>query len=341
MRSCLALLGILLLCWTTATADTPPAAPAPTDAEEASAEPLTAEQTVEKERSIQGSVSGIGAKLGQRGGWIVVERALAGGPAERGGLADGSRIVAINGMKTAGMNIEDAVKLIVGPVGTKVTLKVRAPDGRARSIELVREKIVIGRPRHRMVDDRVGLVELPAFNQETLAAVREAISALDAQGADGLILDLRGSPGGLLPAIASVADLFLPRGRPLWIYEDAEGNRRVKKAATKQQFDLPMVVLVDGQTHAGELLAAALKRNKRAALVGRRTSGASVSRELVRGADGSSRLVVRGTFLQTPRERISGVGVQPDVEVAADATPEDVLQTAVAELRKSLPVAEQ
>ncbi len=336
MRLCLALLGIVFLNWTTAVAATPPSAEASTHAEQTPGDPLTAVQTAERERSIQGSVSGIGAKLGQQNGWIVIEQTLAGGPAERGGIADGSRIVAINGMKTVGMSIEDAVKLIVGPVGTKVTLKIRPPAGRLQTVELTREKIVIGRPRHQMVDDHIGLVELPAFNQETASAVREAVSALESQGAEGLILDLRGAPGGVLPAIASVADLFLPRGRPLWLYEDAEGNRRVKKAATKQQFDLPMVVLVDGQTRGGELLAAALQRNRRAVLVGSRTSGASISRELVRNADGSSQLVVRGTFLQTPRKPISGVGVQPDVEVAEGQSPDAVLQAALAELRKSL-----
>ena len=80
----------------------------------------------------------------------------------------------------------------------------------------------------------------------------------------------------------------------------------------------------------------ALQRNERAVLVGRKTSGASISRELVKGDDGSSQLIVRGTFLQTPSKPISGVGVQPDIEVSKDETPDEVLQTAVVELQKSL-----
>ncbi len=335
MRCTLALLGILALS-SAAIADEPPAAAASTEVKESPADRLTAEQTADREQSIRGSLSGIGAKLGEQNGWIVIEKTLPDGPAQRAEIADGSRIVAINDVKTNGLGVADAVKLIVGPEGTKVTLKIRPPRGRLQTIELVREKIVIGRPRHRMIDDQIGLIQLTVFNQETPAGVREAVSALQQEGAKGLILDLRGSPGGLLPAVANVADLFLPRGRPMWIFEDAEGNRQVKKSTIRQQFALPMVVLVDGETHAGELLAAALQRNERAVLVGRKTPGASISRELLKSDDGSSQLVVRGTFLQTPSKPISGVGVQPDVEVADGQTPDDVLQTAIAELRKSL-----
>jgi carboxyl-terminal processing protease len=298
---------------------------------------LKAAETQQREEAVKGVLVGIGAELTQTNGILMIKAAMPGGPAARGGLQPGTAIVRINGISTSDMILNDAVKLLRGAQGTSVTLDLQTPSGETRRVELVREKIVIGKPEAALCAPSIGLVRLSLFNDETAAAMRGAVNELKAQGAKALILDLRGAGGGPLAAIQQVTSLFLPPGSPLWLQEQKTGERTLAKASlSANPIDMPVAVLVDGRTEAAELLAGAIRLNKRGMVIGHKTSGLAAAKDLVKNPDGSSRLVPIGSFLMSPSEPISGFGVAPDKELAAGVEPEEFIRTAVTELRKEL-----
>ncbi|GBD28584.1 putative CtpA-like serine protease [bacterium HR31] len=169
-----------------------------------------------------------------------------------------------------------------------------------------------------MLDGQVGYVRFGQFNQGSSARLSRAVGELQQQGIRGLVLDLRGNPGGFVSELNRVAELFLPRGVVVYTLESREEGRRsyVTRSGPVLDAALPMVVLVDDDTaSAAELLSAALRDHGRAPLVGVRTAGAvlvSVTFPLPGGA-GLSVAIAR---MLTPKgEELEGRGIQPDVEV--------------------------
>ena len=229
-------------------------------------------------------------------------------PAWRAGIAAGERIVAIDGTSTRGMKLKEAVAALRGPPGTSVSITV---GEQARVVpldrEIVRTESVLGDHRRPdgswdwFVEGEPGIVHLriTSFGEHTLDELDQAIAAIDAaQKPRGVILDLRGNPGGLLSAAVAVSDRFLEegvivstRGR-----QAAAGDRGetldVRRATAGAVFaDVPMVVLVDGLTaSAGEIVAAALQDNRRATVVGSRSFGKGTVQSIVPLSDGRSLL---------------------------------------------------
>lgn len=308
------------------------------DAQPAAGQGLTPAQTAEKGVAIQGSFGGVGAALKDGEGCVQISGVTPESPAARAGLLPGSTITAINDVSTERMKAQDAVKLVRGPEGTKVTLVVKGPAGEVRRVELTREKIVLGRPEVSLCAPAIGLMRLTVFNDETAAAVQRALAELQAKGAKALVLDLRGAGGGTAGALQQVAGVFLPGGSALWLFEKQNGERTLVKApAGPSPVVMPLAVLVDRDTQAAELLAAAIKRNRRGPVIGHRTSGQASPKTMVRNPDGSSRLVPVGTYLLSPGEPISGVGVAPDRELPAGAAPAEFVRAAVEALAPAPP----
>lgn len=226
----------------------------------------------------QGEYGGVGMEIDSRDGWITVISPLPGTPAERAGLQAGDRIVEIDGTTTRNLAADGAVKLLRGQRGTPVQLKVaRIGVDEAIEFRIVREEIRIKSvPAAYMIDDQIGYAELVAFRERSTEELTEAIDRLRGQGMKGLILDLRGNPGGLLDQGISVADVFLPRGVPV-----AETRSRIasqnQKANANQPDNypgMPIVVLVGpGSASAAEILAGALQDHDRVLVVGRTTFG--------------------------------------------------------------------
>ncbi len=305
-------------------------------------EKLDAAQTAEMEEFAKGVFGGIGAALEIKDEMFVVKEALEGTPSARAGLSAGTVILAINDIPTKGMKLADVVRLIRGPVGTNVKLDIRDPSGEEKEIEITRENIEFAKPIATMPKPSMGMVRLTVINFETPKSLVKAVRNLQDQGAKGLLLDLRASPGGRLDAIKQVAELFLPKDAGLWLYEDKEGQRKLEKAApSAERITLPLVVLIDKETVGTELLAAAIKRNKRGVLVGQRTSGKTASKRKIVNPDGTSTLVKNATFLMYPNKPISDVGVEPDVDLGPNVSSEEVLNAAIGELDKKLNAAKK
>jgi carboxyl-terminal processing protease len=239
---------------------------------------------------------------------LVVESPILHSPAWRAGIAAGERIVAIDGTSARGMKLKEAVAALRGPPGTTVSITV---GDRARVIplerEIVRTESVLGDHRRSdgswdwFVEGESGIVHvrIAAFGEHTLDELNRAIDAIDAtQKPRGVILDLRGNPGGLLSAAVAVSDRFLDRGVIVSTRgrEAASGDRAealdVRRATAGAVFaNAPMAVLVDGLTaSAGEIVAAALQDNGRATVVGSRSFGKGTVQSIVPLSDGRSLL---------------------------------------------------
>jgi carboxyl-terminal processing protease len=225
-----------------------------------------------------GEYGGIGVSIDRRGGWITVISPLPNTPGMRAGLQAGDQIIEVNGETTRDWDTDLAVSKLRGPKGSAVDILIaRVGADQPIPIRIVREEIHIQAvPSAYMMDGNVGYVEMVSFSESSTTELREAIQRLRADGARGVILDLRNNPGGLLDQGVSVADLFLERGQTVVETKGRAANQNQRAAArTSDQFPgLPIVVLVGPQSaSASEIVAGALQDHDRALVLGRTTYG--------------------------------------------------------------------
>src|SRR5690606_12990128 len=217
----------------------------------------------------QGEYGGIGVSIDRRAGWITVISPLPGTPGERAGLQAGDQIIEVNGESTRDWDTDMAVSKLRGPENSDVDILIaRGGVDQPIPITITREEIHIQAvPSAYLLDGNVGYVELVSFSESSTRELREAITELRSDGARGVILDLRGNPGGLLDQGVSVADLFLERGQTVVETKGRAANQNQRAAArTGDQFEgLPVVVLVGPQSaSASEIVAGALQDHDRA-----------------------------------------------------------------------------
>ncbi|MGD8277399.1 MAG: S41 family peptidase [Gemmatimonadota bacterium] len=226
----------------------------------------------------QGEYGGLGISILKRAGWVTIVAPLPGTPGERAGLRAGDQIIEVNGESTKDWDDDLAVTRLRGPKGTVVDLKV-ARLGATKPIpfRITRDEIHIRSvPTAYMIDKDVGYVELVSFSESSTSEMRMAIDKLRGQGAKGIILDLRGNPGGLLEEGVSLSDLFLDAGMPV---VDTKGrwsqSTQSLSASTPDEYaGMPLVVVVGpNSASAAEIVAGALQDHDRALVVGRPTYG--------------------------------------------------------------------
>jgi carboxyl-terminal processing protease len=284
------------------------------------------------EQRVTGKMVGIGVQLGPAEPGFRINEVFPGTPAERAGMRSGDIITAVGGRTMKGLSINEAVSLITGPEGTRVTVTVQHSDGSTRTVGLIREAFRPSVISGRILKDGIGLVVIPQFYQDAPQDFRKQVETLHGQGAVNLVLDLRGCTGGVLDSVRAVAEMLVPAGRTLWIVQGEKGSVPTTARRSKQ-IDLPVVVLTGSNTGgAPELLASALKQNNRAIVMGRATAGLARIRTAQDRPDGRKELVDGGTFLASPNVPITGRGVQPDVEISPDTQDAEVLQRAAASL---------
>lgn len=284
------------------------------------------------EKDTEGAFSGVGLHITIRDGVLTVIAPIPGSPAAKAGVRPWDRIVEIDGKKTEGITIIDAVKKLTGPAGTTVTIKVyREGEPDFLTFTLVRKNIKIESVYYKMLDDKVGYVRLAKFSDATSRDLRKAIEYFKEKNAKGMILDLRFNAGGLLKEAIDVSDLFLPKGKVI-----VSTKGRIEKQ--NQEFrsendpitDLPMIVLVNkASASASEIVAGALKDHRRAVVVGvkgTRTYGKGsvqtieeISHSFEKDENGNYRpAAIRLTTAKyyTPSGvSIDKVGVTPDIAV--------------------------
>jgi carboxyl-terminal processing protease len=296
-------------------------------------------------KATQGEFSGIGVQiLPEDNGDLRVVRPLPDSPAERAGIRASDIISKINGKSAKGITSDEAVRNITGPSGTMVNLTVRSPDGTVKTVDVRREKIKVesvegyvrkgGAKWDYYIDhaNKIAYLRITSFSGYT---VKELHAAIDSMGndVDGIIVDLRANPGGLLQAAIGVCDEFLKEGTIVSTHPDRDTGNGPTLATAKDdgnEFTKPLVVLVNQYSaSASEIVSGALKDDKRAILVGERTFGKGSVQQIF-GLDDNTAIIKLTTahyYLPSGRcihreENSTEWGVDPDVTV--EMTPEQM-----------------
>ncbi len=303
---------------------------------------------------VTGQFEGIGARVEQDpvSGEVVIVAPFRDSPADKAGIRTGDVILTVDGESTAGWSVGQAVRRIRGPKGSEVTLGVRHDNGETEDITITRAVIAIPTVFTHEVEDADGnpandiaYVELQQITEETVGNLSEAIGDIEEKGYRGLILDLRRNPGGGLSATIEVADLFLDSGIIL-IQVDKEGNEAVERAdGGDWGEEIPLVLLIGrGSASGAEVLAAALRDNGRAVLIGTTTFGKGSVNHLRELSDGGALYITIARWLTPNGEQIEAIGLAPDIEVVP--TEEDIelrrdvqLFAAIDYLRESIQAA--
>jgi carboxyl-terminal processing protease len=228
-------------------------------------------------RNTVGRYGGVGMLLTPPiAGYVMVEKVFPNTPAESRGVREGDRIVGIDSFQTAGWAVDKVQSKLLGEPGPPVSVTYRR-QGVASPITLKFTRAEIKVPAvsyHLMLDDNIGYIPLTRFSEQTTHDITEAITALRSEGAKGLVIDLRGNPGGIVDEAFGMANLFLPKGKELLSVRERTGSQSMVAERTPLAPDIPLVVLVDGgSASASEIVAGALQDYDRALLLGTTTYG--------------------------------------------------------------------
>jgi carboxyl-terminal processing protease len=296
--------------------------------------------------STSGAFGGLGIVISIRDQMLTVMNPMPGTPAGRAGLKRFDRITKINNESTLNMPLDDAVKRLRGDPGTKVTVYIQREkrDGvpgweGSKAFDLVREQIKVNSVESRLLEGDVGYLRLKQFQQNSSGQVDAALAEFrqKAPNLKGVVLDLRGNPGGLLDQAAKIADKWIRDGVLVATVGMAEGREEKLAHPEGNEPDYPLVVLVSGSSaSASEIVAGALKNHDRAVLVGEQTFGKG-SVQLVFPDVTPDKAALKLTIAQylTPGDvSIQGVGVTPDIEL--DPMTVDPLEMDIFVQRKGL-----
>lgn len=290
---------------------------------------LPPEDAREMDVENQGEFGGLGITISMdaNGGRLIVDYPLKGTPAHEAGLQSDDHIVRIDGESTINMSLDDAVRRLRGPVGADVVVEVVRPNlPDPLQFRIQRELISINPVEGELVDGTdIGYVSIKGFHEKVEQKLHEALARLQRESGgqlDGLILDLRGNPGGFLNQAVKVADTFLDSG-DIVSTVDGEGRRTdIDKARKASEPHYPIVVLVDANSaSASEIVAGALRFNERAVIIGERTFGKGSVQNLHPFSDNSKLKLTISKYL-TPGDRsIQAVGIPADIELLSSVVP--------------------
>ena len=281
---------------------------------------LTAKEARQFDEDVSGHFEGVGMNVEQDKRGLKVLRVFDGSPAQDAHIRAGDLILAVNGRPIAGVNSEVSTNRIKGPAGTTVELRVFTPgESSDRTVKVKRERIEVPLTRARLMErdgHKIGVVELLAFSEGAHAALARDIKRLRRRGAEGIVLDLRGNPGGLLLEGVAVSSLFIENGRIVSV----RGRHRAERVHNAEgdailPQDVPMVVLVDGgSASASEIVTGALRDRGRATVVGTHTFGKGLVQEVENLSNGGElKLTTAHYYLPDGETIITGKGIKPQV----------------------------
>ncbi|HET7301781.1 MAG TPA: S41 family peptidase [Candidatus Saccharimonadales bacterium] len=267
---------------------------------------------------LTGSFSGIGAQLGQNDDKaLVVVAPISGSPAEKAGLKAGDIITGINGKTTTGMSIDEAVSRIRGTKGTDVTLAI-VRDSSDMKLTITRDEITVPSVEYKILDDNIGYIQISQFSDDTIRLASDAAQKFKDADVDGIIVDLRDDPGGLLDAAVGVANLWLPKGQT--ILQEKRGGQVIQTYASETTNPplkgIPTVALINnGSASAAEILAGALRDNNTATLMGEKSYGKGSVQQIQPFKDGSQLKVTIARWYRPNGQNIDKKGINPDKTV--------------------------
>lgn len=274
--------------------------------------------------STSGEYSGIGVLMQQDKDTmqITLLRIFDGSPAQEAGLEDGDILTKVNGEDVSSADLDDVVSKIKGEEGTTVDLQVyRSSDEQYHDVTVERRTIETPMVSSQMLDNNIGYIEIYEFEDTTADQFKTAYEDLASQGMQGLIIDLRNNPGGLVDSATNILDQILPADKLLVYTVDKNGEKEEEYSEDDDTIDLPMAVLINGNSaSASEITAGCLQDYGTAKLIGTQSYGKGIVQYVLKLDDGSA-LKVTGAKYYSPNGRnIQGTGLTPDIEVEDDTT---------------------
>jgi carboxyl-terminal processing protease len=275
---------------------------------------LTPDQVKSRDAGLSGTFVGVGAVLDQQGSSIFVTRVLHDSPAERAGMKAGDEIVSVDGVAVSGLTREEVVGKVRGQEETPVTLVLKSPGGTTRSLTITRAKLDLPQVSWAFAPgSKDAVIRLESFSTGSAKAVKGALQEALDQGATGVVLDLRGNPGGYVNEPVEMASLFLSKGV---VYRSVD---RSGKGTSHEVLgnpiapDLPLVLLVDGQTaSSSEIFTGAIQDLGRGRVVGKQTYGTGTVVLTYPLADGGALTIGTERWLTPSGHAIWREGLVPD-----------------------------
>lgn len=274
------------------------------------------EETKALYESTNGEFSGIGATMSQSldSGEITVSNVYEDSPADKAGMKQGDVIYEVDGRSVSGQDLETVVSWIKGEQGTDVTLCVLR-DGEEVELTATRDIIEVQTVSSEMKDGQIGYIAVSEFDSVTYDQFEAALEELESQGMQGLVIDLRGNPGGNLTTVTDMLKLLLPEGT-IVSTKDKYGNTEGISCDGKHEFTKPLAVLVNQYSaSASEIFSGAIQDYGTGTIVGMTTYGKGVVQQLMDLGDGTCLKVTIAEYYTPSGRSINGTGVEPDVEV--------------------------
>lgn len=280
----------------------------------------TAEELAKLYEDSEGIYYGVGAyvSLDTVTGYAKISGVIAGTPAEEADLHADDIIYMVDGVDVYGMSLQEVVSLIKGEEGTTVHLTL-VRDGEEIEKDVMRRQVESPTVVYEMHENGMAYIQITEFDIVTVSQFEEAMTTAREEGMKGLIIDLRSNPGGNLSSVVDICRMLLPEG--LIVYtEDRDGRRQEYKCDGKNEIEVPMVVLVDGNSaSASEIMAGAIKDYGIGTLIGTTTFGKGIVQRPVEMSDGSAVKLTISSYFTPKGTNIHGIGIEPDVVCEFDA----------------------
>lgn len=288
-------------------------------------------------QALDSSFEGIGAEVGMVDGKIVIVSPFKNSPAEKAGLRPNDEILKVDGSSVEGLDLNKATLQIRGKKGTKVTLEI-ARKGLTEPliISVMRDEIpleTIHASVKKQAGEKIGYIEISSFSKETAADFKKELNSLEKEDIEGLIIDVRGNPGGLLVSVEDILKEFVTKDKPYYQIEERDGEKKRHFSNTTEKKDYPVVVLINkGSASASEILAGSLKEASGYQLVGETTFGKGTVQQAVNMGDGSNIKLTLFKWLTPDGNWIHKKGIEPDVAIKQP----DIYQTHPLQVEKPL-----
>lgn len=279
---------------------------------------MTPEMYKEMRVETKGEFEGLGIQIGIKDHYVTVIAPIEGTPAHAAGIQAGDVILKVDETPTKDLTLMEAVQRMRGPKGTSVTLTVRREGAPEKlSFTLVRDTIKIRSVRSRILDEHIGYVRISQFQESTPRDLGRELGKLREEDAQGLILDLRNNPGGLLSSAVGVSEQFLQPDTLVVSVKGRDGRKDEYRASPPTgPHEYPMIVLVNqGSASASEIVAAAMQDWGKAVILGKTTFGKGSVQTILPLSDGSGLRLTTAKYYTPSGESIHSVGVKPDIVV--------------------------
>lgn len=265
---------------------------------------------------------------------ITVVSPIEDTPGEKAGIKTGDKIIKVNGEEFTADKMDAAVKLMKGEPGTDVTVTIMRKDKEGKTkqfdISITREEIRLKTVKAEVIDENIGYVKITSFDDLTYDDFKVELDKLEKKNVEGIIMDLRNNPGGLLDVCVDIADEFLDEG--VVVYTETRDGQREYLKSDKKKTDIPLVLLInEGSASASEIMAGAMRDKERATLIGTKTFGKGIVQRIKQLPDGSGFKLTVSEYFTPNGTSIHDVGIEPDIVVDL---PEDIEEIGVENLKE-------